>query len=46
VRISGADPLNLTGVVLPGPRVPGIAANAVTYIDGVVADTTVIASTG
>ena len=38
VRISAADPLNLTGVVLPGPRVPGIAANAVTYIDGAVAD--------
>ncbi len=26
VRISAADPLNLTGIVLPGPRVPGIAA--------------------
>jgi ATP-dependent helicase Lhr and Lhr-like helicase len=37
IRISAADPLNLTGVVLPGPRVPGIAANAVTYIDGAVA---------
>jgi ATP-dependent Lhr-like helicase len=37
VRISAADPLNLTGVVLPGPRIPGIAANAVTYIDGAVA---------
>jgi ATP-dependent Lhr-like helicase len=38
VRISAADPLNLTGIVLPGPRVPAIAANTVTYIDGVVAD--------
>jgi len=38
VRISGADPLNLTGIVLPGPRVPAIASNTVTYVDGAVAD--------
>ena len=38
MRISAADPLNLTGIVLPGPRVPAIAANTVTYVDGVVAD--------
>jgi len=38
VRISAADPLNLTGVVLAGPRVPAIAAHTVTYVDGVVAD--------
>ncbi len=38
VRISAADPLNLTGIVLPGPRVPGIGANSVTYLDGAVAD--------
>jgi ATP-dependent Lhr-like helicase len=37
VRISAADPLNLTGIVLPGPRVPAIAANSITYVDGVVA---------
>ncbi len=36
VRISAADPLNLTGVVLPGPRIPSIAANTVTYVDGAV----------
>ncbi len=36
VRISAADPLNLTGVVLPGPRVPSIATNIVTYVDGAV----------
>jgi len=36
VRISEADPLNLTAVVLPGPRVPAIPANSVTYIDGAV----------
>jgi ATP-dependent helicase Lhr and Lhr-like helicase len=36
-RLSAADPLNLTGVVLPGPRVPAIGANTVTYIDGAAA---------
>ncbi len=36
VCISAADPLNLTGVVLPGPRVAAIGANTVTYVDGAV----------
>jgi len=39
VRISAADPLNLTGVILPGPRVPAISANTVTLTDGAVEDT-------
>jgi ATP-dependent Lhr-like helicase len=39
VTISASDPLNLTGVVLPGPRVPAIAANTVTLTDGAVAAT-------
>jgi ATP-dependent Lhr-like helicase len=38
VRISAADPLNLAGIVLPGPRVPAIAANTVSYLDGVAHD--------
>ncbi len=46
VRISAADPLNLTGIVLPGPRIPGIAANTVTYIDGAVADADAVAGAG
>jgi ATP-dependent Lhr-like helicase len=37
VRISAADPLNLAGIVLPGPRVPALPTNSVTYVDGVVA---------
>jgi ATP-dependent helicase Lhr and Lhr-like helicase len=37
VQICAADPLNLTAVVLPPPRVPAIPANTVTYVDGVVA---------
>jgi ATP-dependent Lhr-like helicase len=35
VTLSAADPLNLVGVVLPGPRVPALARNTVTYVDGV-----------
>ena len=34
VTISAADPLNLTGIILPGPRVPARAANTVTLTDG------------
>jgi ATP-dependent Lhr-like helicase len=37
VVLSGADPLNLVGVVLPGPRIPAVATNSVSYTDGVVA---------
>ena len=44
VRISAADPLNLTAVVLPGPRVPAIPANSVTYVDGAVPDGTAVAA--
>ena len=36
ITISAADPLNLTGIVLPGPRIPAIGANTVTYVDGAV----------
>jgi ATP-dependent helicase Lhr and Lhr-like helicase len=36
-RLSAADPLNLTGIVLPGSRVPAIGANTVTYVDGAAA---------
>jgi ATP-dependent helicase Lhr and Lhr-like helicase len=36
VRLSAADPLNLTAVILPGPRVPAIPTNTVTLIDGAV----------
>jgi ATP-dependent Lhr-like helicase len=38
VTISAADPLNLVGIVLPGPGVPALAANALTYVDGVPQD--------
>jgi ATP-dependent Lhr-like helicase len=38
IRLSAADPLNLVGIVLPGPRVPALPTNALTYVDGVLAE--------
>ena len=35
MQLSAVDPLNLTGVVTPGPRVPATVGNVVTYVDGV-----------
>ncbi|MCA9538040.1 MAG: DEAD/DEAH box helicase [Myxococcales bacterium] len=35
VRLSGADPLNLVGVLSPGAKVPPLSGNAVLYRDGV-----------
>jgi ATP-dependent Lhr-like helicase len=34
VRLNGADPLNLVGIVLPGARVTAVRTNSVTYCDG------------
>lgn len=34
VEVSATDPLNLTGIVTPGPRVPAIATRTVAYVDG------------
>jgi ATP-dependent Lhr-like helicase len=45
-RISAADPLNLTGMVLPGPRIAAIPANTVTYTDGAVANDGAVAGAG
>jgi len=36
VQLSAADPLNLTGVILPGPRVPAQRPRTITLKDGVV----------
>ncbi len=38
VRLSAADPLNLTGVILPGGRVPAVRNRTITITDGVVAE--------
>jgi len=35
VQLCAVDPLNLTGVVTPGPRVPATVNNVVVYVDGV-----------
>jgi ATP-dependent Lhr-like helicase len=35
VSLSGADPLNLVGVLTPGPRLPALTGNRVLYRDGV-----------
>ena len=34
VRVSATDPLNLVGIITPGPRVHAVRTNTVTYIDG------------
>jgi ATP-dependent Lhr-like helicase len=34
VRLSACDPLNLVGSLLPGSRIPALAAHFVTYRDG------------
>jgi ATP-dependent helicase Lhr and Lhr-like helicase len=36
VRLTAVDPLNLVGVILPGPRIPAVLTNTVTYVDGAV----------
>jgi ATP-dependent Lhr-like helicase len=37
VLISAADPLNVAGILLPGPRVPALPTNSLTYVDGALA---------
>ncbi|MGH7165876.1 MAG: Lhr family helicase, partial [Nitrospiraceae bacterium] len=34
IRISAADPLNLVGIILPGPRVPAVPSNYLIFRDG------------
>jgi ATP-dependent Lhr-like helicase len=35
VSVGGADPLNLTGILTPGERIPGLTSNRILYRDGV-----------
>jgi ATP-dependent Lhr-like helicase len=35
VRINATDPLNLAGIITPGPRVPAVRTNTVVFCDGV-----------
>ncbi|MBK6518239.1 MAG: DEAD/DEAH box helicase [Polyangiaceae bacterium] len=34
VRVSAVDPLNLVGILLPGPRVPAVAGTTLSFRDG------------
>ena len=38
LTVAGSDPLNVTGTVLPGPRVPSARHRRVTLLDGLVVD--------
>ena len=38
VRLAAADPLNLTGVVLPGPRIPAVLDRSIELVDGALAE--------
>jgi ATP-dependent Lhr-like helicase len=35
IGLSAADPLNLTGIITPGERIPGLTSNRILYRDGV-----------
>jgi len=35
VSVGAADPLNLTGILTPGERIPGVTSNRILYRDGV-----------
>ncbi|MFT7476514.1 MAG: ATP-dependent Lhr-like helicase, partial [Verrucomicrobiales bacterium] len=34
ISVNGSDPLNLTGVITPGERVPARRSMSVRYVDG------------
>ena len=34
ISLSGADPLNLVGILTPGPRLPALTGNRLLYCDG------------
>jgi ATP-dependent helicase Lhr and Lhr-like helicase len=34
IKLSATDPLNLVGVILPGPRVPAVPTNFLVFRDG------------
>jgi ATP-dependent Lhr-like helicase len=36
IKLSASDPLNLVGIILPGPRVPAVPSNFLVFRDGVV----------
>src|SRR5207249_3806437 len=46
IKISGADPLNLVGVILPGALVPAISSNYVVFRDGIPIGTGIVRDSG
>ena len=44
--MAGADPLNLTGELLGGPRVPALRYRSVHYQSGVPSDMPVVSASG
>ncbi|HEU5409222.1 MAG TPA: DEAD/DEAH box helicase, partial [Nitrospira sp.] len=41
IKLSATDPLNLTGVILPGPRVPAVPTNFLVFKDGTLSRTVI-----
>ena len=41
IRVSACDPLNLAGIVLPGPRIPAVSTNFLVFKDGMVVRTVI-----
>jgi ATP-dependent Lhr-like helicase len=39
IEVAAVDPLNLTGIVTPGPRVPAVLGQKVVYVDGIPQET-------
>jgi ATP-dependent Lhr-like helicase len=35
ISVSGADPLNIVGIIVPGPKLPALTGNRVLYRDGI-----------
>jgi ATP-dependent Lhr-like helicase len=46
VVVNACDPLNLTGVVIRGPRTPAVRTNSVAYVDGLPEEPAVESSAG
>jgi ATP-dependent helicase Lhr and Lhr-like helicase len=41
IKLSASDPLNLAGLILPGPRVPAVPSNFVVFKDGIIVRTVI-----
>lgn len=41
IKVSACDPLNLAGILLPGPRLPAVPTNFLVFKDGVITRTVV-----